>query len=72
MVKPTTVRPPDIVGRAKHKAADESGASGRAPQQKARRPRVSKAAGGLKPAINISDAAALQELEDLDYAVRLK
>ncbi len=34
--------------------------------------RVSKATGGLMPGIDISDSAALQEMEDLEYVERMK
>ncbi len=35
-------------------------------------PPVSMATGGLMPGIDLNDAAALQEIEDLDYAARLE
>jgi hypothetical protein len=35
-------------------------------------PRVSKATGGLMPGIDLSDSAALQEMDDLEYVERLK
>jgi len=35
-------------------------------------PRVSKATGGLLPGIDISNSAALQEMEDLEYVERMK
>lgn len=45
-------------------------------RQKAKKPRgpvpVSKATGGLMPGVDISDSAALQEMEDLEYIERLK
>jgi hypothetical protein len=80
--------PEDLVRRAKRKAAaegrtltaliedglrrilDERSSTGK----KASRilPRVSEARGGLTPGIDLSDTAALQEMEDLEYAQRLK
>lgn len=45
-------------------------------RQKAKKPRgpvpVSKATGGLMPGVDISNSAALQEMEDLEYIERLK
>ena len=35
-------------------------------------PRVSKATGGTLPGIDISDSAAIQEMEDLEYLERMK
>jgi hypothetical protein len=35
-------------------------------------PPVSTATGGLMPGIDLNDIAALQEMEDLDYARRFK
>lgn len=35
-------------------------------------PRVSKARGGVRPGIDLSDGSALQDLDDLDYVERLK
>ena len=88
MAERTTVRlPEDLIRRAKRKAADEGRtltaliedglrlvvAEGR---QKAKRPRgpvpVSKATGGTWPGIDISNSAALQEMDDLEYVERLK
>lgn len=80
--------PEDLVRRAKRKAAaegrtltaliedglhrvlDDCASAGK----KANRtlPRVSKATGGLTPGIDLSDMAALQEVDDLEYALRLK
>lgn len=80
--------PEDLVRRAKRKAAAEGRTltaliedglhrvlDDRAPAgKKANRilPRVSKATGGLTPGIDLSDTAALQDMDDLDYALRLK
>jgi hypothetical protein len=35
-------------------------------------PRLSTATGGPKPGIAVSDSAALQEIDDLEYVERLK
>jgi hypothetical protein len=35
-------------------------------------PRVSTATGGASPGIDITDSAALQEMEDLEYVERMK
>jgi hypothetical protein len=88
MAERTTVRlPEDLVRRAKRKAAvegrsltaliedglrrvlTERAATGRAKRILAP---VSKATGGLMPGIDLNETAAVQELEDLDYAKRLK
>lgn len=88
MVERTTVRlPEDLVRRAKRKAAaegrtltaliedglrrvlNERGPSGKGVRKL---PRVSKATGGLMPGIDLNDTAALQEMEDLDTAKRLR
>jgi hypothetical protein len=80
--------PEDLVRRAKRKAAaegrtltaliedglrrilDERGSTGKKPSRAL--PRVSEASGGLMPGIDLSDTAAVQEMEDLEYAQRLK
>lgn len=88
MTERTTVRLPDgLLRRARRKAAAEGRTltaliedglrrvlSERVPGGKARRtlPPVSRATGGLMPGIDLSDSAALQELEDRDYAGRLR
>ena len=88
MTERTTIRlPDDLVRRAKRKAAAEGRTltgliedglrrvlSERGPAQKPERilPRVSKATGGLKPGIDLNETAALQEMEDLDFAGRLR
>jgi hypothetical protein len=88
MAERTTVRlPEDLVRRAKRKAAaegrsltaliedglrrvlNERAAAGR---QKRVLPPVSTAKGGLMPGIDLSDSAALQELDDIAQAARLK
>jgi predicted transcriptional regulator len=88
MTARTTVRLPDeLLRRAKRKAAAEGRtltsliedglrlvvAEARKPA-KAKRvmPRISKATGGLMPGIDISNSAALQEMDDLEYVERMK
>lgn len=88
MTERTTVRlPEDLLRRAKRKAAAEGrtltalieqGLRGvlneRRRSERADRvpPPVSAATGGLMPGIDLNETAALQELEDQDYARRLK
>jgi hypothetical protein len=88
MTERTTVRlPDDLIRRARRKAATEGRTltalieeglrrvlNERAAGVKANRtlPPVSTATGGLMPGIDLNDTAALQELEDLDVARRLK
>jgi hypothetical protein len=88
MTERTTVRlPEELLRRAKRKAlADgrtltsliEDGLrqvldqNRGAAKRERKLPRVSTATGGLMPGIDISDSAALQEMEDLEYAERLK
>jgi hypothetical protein len=88
MVERTTVRlPKDLLSRAKKKAlaeqrtltslieeglrlvVDERRTIARA---KRRLPRCSTATGGTLPGIDISDSAALQEMDDLEYVERMK
>jgi Ribbon-helix-helix protein, copG family len=84
----TTVRlPDDLVRRAKRKALAEGRSltaliedglrrvlADRAPARGAERvlPPVSSATGGLMPGVDLEDAAALQEIEDLATAARLR
>lgn len=88
MIERTTVRlPKELMRLAKRKAASE-GRSLTAliedglrrvvadkPQQP-KRPRkllpVSKATGGTWPGIDISNSAAMQEMDDLEYVERMK
>ncbi len=42
------------------------------PPTKRKLPRFSTATGGTLPGIDISDSAALQEMEDLEYVERMK
>lgn len=88
MTERTTVRlPDDLVRRAKRKAAAEGRSltslieeglrrilNERMPGAKASRvlPPVSSATGGVMPAIDLNETAALQEMEDLEHAERLK
>jgi hypothetical protein len=87
MTERTTVRlSPELLQRAKRKAAKEGRTltsliedglrmvvsdSGK-PKAKRVLPRVSDAKGGPWPGIDISDSAALQEAEDLEYFERMK
>ena len=84
----TTVRlPTELLRRAKRKAAAEGRTLTSLiedglrrvvseDRQKPKKPRgpvpVSSATGGPQPGIDISDSAALQEMEDLEYIERLK
>jgi hypothetical protein len=87
MIERTTVRlPQDLLDRAKRKAAAEGRtltsliedglrlviSDERKPAKKRVLPRFSTATGGPLPGIDISDAAALQEMEDLEYVERMK
>jgi hypothetical protein len=85
MTERTTVRlPPDLVRRAKHKAAEQGRSLTALIEEGLRRvvdenramppsarilPRVSAAKGGLMPGIALDDSA-LQEADDLEYARR--
>ncbi len=86
MTERTTVRlPDDLVRRAKRKAAAEGRSltaliedglrrvlNERMPDGREKRilPPVSTAKGGLMPGIDLSDSAALQEMEDLAQVKR--
>jgi hypothetical protein len=87
MSERTTVRlPPDLLNRAKRKAAAEGRtltsliedglrlvtAENRG-TAKAKRvlPRVSRAIGGPMPGVDLTDLSALQEMDDLDYVARM-
>jgi hypothetical protein len=88
MTERTTVRlPQDLLARAKRKAAAEGRtltaliedglrlvvAEKRKTEKRARvRPRFSTATGGPFPGIDISDSAALQEMDDIEYVERMK
>jgi Ribbon-helix-helix protein, copG family len=88
MPERTTVRlPEDLVRRAKRKALAEGRSltaliedglrrvlDERRPSRRIERilPPVSAATGGLGPGINLDDSAALQEMEDLETAGRLR
>ena len=87
MIERTTVRlPQELLRRAKRKAAEEGRTltaliedglrlvvGGKGPA-KAKRvlPRFSDASGGPLPGIDISNSAALQEMDDLEYVERMK
>ena len=88
MPERTTVRlPEDLIKRAKRKAAAEGltltsliedglrmvVADPRKPANAKRvLPPISTATGGLMPGIDISNSAALQEMDDLEYVERMK
>jgi hypothetical protein len=83
----TTVRlPEELLRRAKRKAAQDNSTltsliedglrlvlAGEQQAAKKERvmPRVSTATGGLMPGVDISNSAALQEIDDLEYIERL-
>ncbi len=88
MIERTTVRlPRELLARAKRKAVAErrtvtslieeglrfvvDGAQKKPPSKRVL-PRYSDASGGPLPGIDISDSAALQEMEDLEYVERMK
>jgi hypothetical protein len=88
MAERTTVRlPEDLLRRAKRKAADEGrsltsliedglrlivASEQRPSKQKRILPRISSATGGVMPGVDISNSAALQEMDDLEYVERMK
>jgi hypothetical protein len=88
MSERTTVRlPPELLRRAKRKAAAEGRTLTSLIEDGLRRvvtdnhkratgkrilPRISTATGGLMPGIDISDSAALQEMDDLEYIKRMR
>ncbi len=88
MIERTTVRlPRDLLSRAKRKAFAERRTltslieeglrlvvteNRKATKAKRVLPRYSTATGGPLPGIDISDSAALQEMEDLEYVERMK
>jgi len=88
MIDRTTVRlPRDLLARAKRKALAERRtltslieeglrlvvSDNRRAVKRERRPLpLSTATGGPLPGIDISDSAALQEMEDLEYVERMK
>ncbi len=88
MTERTTVRlPEDLLKRAKRKASAEGrtltsliedglrlviGGDRKGGDKKRVLPRISKASGGLRPGIDLSDSAALQDMADREYAERMK
>jgi hypothetical protein len=88
MLGRTTVRlPEDLLGRAKRKAAAEgrtltslieeglrlvTAPDRRAAHGRRRLPRISTAPGGPMPGVDLADASALQEADDLDDVARMK
>jgi hypothetical protein len=88
MIERTTVRlPPDLLAKAKRKAAAEGRTltaliedglrtvvAENRPAAKTKRvlPPISKAGGGPMPGIDVADISALQDAEDVDYVQRMK
>jgi hypothetical protein len=88
MTERTTVRlPPELLARAKRKAAAEGRSltsliedglrvvvaeNRKAATKKRVLPRISTATGGPMPGVDITDGPALQEMDDLDYLERMK
>ena len=88
MTERTTVRlPQELLRRAKRKAAAEGRTltsliedglrlvvteKPGAKRKQRLLPRLSTATGGPLPGIDISDSAAIQEMEDLEYVERMK
>lgn len=87
MTERTTVRlPEDLLRRAKKKAAAEGRtltsliedglrlvvSDKRSPKRRHVKLPVSTATGGLMPGVDISNSAALQEMDDLEYVERMK
>lgn len=88
MTERTTVRlPEDLLRRAKRKAAAEGRtltsliedglrlvvtSASKPARTKRIRPRLSTASGGPLPGINVSNSAALQDIDDLEYVERMK
>jgi hypothetical protein len=88
MIERTTVRlPEELLNRARRKAAAEGRTLTSLIEdglrmivyerpQPAKRKRivlpVSSATGGVRPGIDISNSAALQEMDDLEYVERMK
>ena len=88
MIERTTVRlPKELLDRARRQAAAEgvtltaliedglrkvvSDRSGRTPAKRTL-PRISKATGGLLPGIDLTNSAAIQEIEDIEYVGRVR
>jgi hypothetical protein len=88
MPERTTVRlPPDLLARAKRKAAAEGRTltslieaglklvvvdNRKTATKKRVLARVSTATGGPMPGVDITDGSALQEMDDLEYLERMK
>jgi hypothetical protein len=88
MAQRTTVRLPEgLIRRAKRKAAEEGRTltaliedgvrrvldeRERGDKRKRILPRVSSETGGVRPGIDLSNSAALQEMDDLEYVERLR
>jgi hypothetical protein len=87
MTERTTVRlPPDLLRRAKRKAAAEGRTltalieeglrlvvveKRKLPREERVLPPVSTATGGPMPGVDITDSSALQEMDDLEYVARM-
>jgi hypothetical protein len=88
MIQRTTIRlHSDLMARAKRKAAAEGrtltsliedglrlvvSEERKPPKRKRVLPRISKATGGPRPGIDLTDFSALQEMDDLEYVERMK
>jgi hypothetical protein len=88
MSERNTVRlPPDLLNRAKRKAAAEgrtltsliedglrlvTAENRRTARAKRVLPRISRATGGPMPGVDLTDLSALQEMDDLAYIERIK
>jgi hypothetical protein len=88
MTERTTVRlPPDLLKRAKRKAAAEgrtltslivdglrlvTSESAKAAKTKRVMPPISKATGGLMPGVDLTSLSSFEEMDDLDYVRRMK
>lgn len=86
MTERTTVRlPEELLARARRKAVAEGRTltsliedglrlvvAPRTKKEERILPPISKATGGLMPGIDISNSAAIQEMEDLEYIERMK
>jgi hypothetical protein len=88
MSERTTVRlPPDLLNRAKRKAAAEGrtltsliedglrlmvAQKSKGPKRKRILPPVSSATGGLMPGIDLTHMSTIYEMEDLEYVERMK
>jgi hypothetical protein len=74
MRRTTVLLPDELMARAKRKAAAEGRTLTSVIEDGVRAvvSERSKATGGLMPGIDISNSAALQEMDDLEYVERMK